>query len=100
MARFTPLPRWALRTPIPRIFSFSDSSGRFLRGSPIVHQGLVNCSIGRFIFHEEFEFLDPLPAPVTCPTGTTEFDLQQEAVAKLSSDIAAVIRTESVGNTE
>jgi hypothetical protein len=48
--------------------------------SASVHQGIVNCNIGRFLFQEEFEFLDPLPAPVTCPTGTTEFDLVQAQV--------------------
>jgi len=45
--------------------------------SASVHQGIVNCNIGRFLLHEEFEFLDPLPAPVTCPAGTAEFDLVQ-----------------------
>ncbi len=45
-----------------------------------LHQGLVNCNIGRFLFQEEFEFLAPLPAPVTCPMGTTEFDLLQAQV--------------------
>jgi hypothetical protein len=42
-----------------------------------VHQGIVNCNIGRFIFHEEFEFQAPLPAPVTCPAGTQELDFVQ-----------------------
>jgi len=48
--------------------------------SASVHQGIVNCNIGRFLFQEEFEFLDPLPAPVTCPPATTEFDLLQAQV--------------------
>jgi hypothetical protein len=48
--------------------------------SASVHQGLANCNIGRFLFHEEFEFLNPLSAPVICPIGTTEFDLQQARV--------------------
>jgi hypothetical protein len=48
--------------------------------SASVHQGLVHCNIGRFLFQEEFEFLDPLPAPVSCPAGTTEFDLVQAQV--------------------
>jgi len=52
--------------------------------SASVHQGLVNCDIGRFLFHEEFEFLNPLPAPVACPTGTTEFDLQQARIVLTS----------------
>jgi hypothetical protein len=55
-----------------------DTNGDMRSAS--VHQGLVNCNIGRFLFQEEFEFLDPLPAPVTCPTGTTEFDLLQAQV--------------------
>jgi hypothetical protein len=42
-----------------------------------LHQGLVNCNIGRFFFQEEFEFLAPLLAPVTCPAGTRESDLVQ-----------------------
>ena len=45
--------------------------------SASVHQGIVNCNIGRFVFQEEFEFQAPLPAPVTCPAGTQEFDLVQ-----------------------
>src|SRR6266852_5233812 len=52
-----------------------DTNGDMRSAS--VLQGLVNCNIGQFLFQEEFEFLDPLPAPVTCPTGTTEFDLLQ-----------------------
>jgi hypothetical protein len=56
--------------------------------SASVHQGLVNCNIGRFLFHEEFEFLNPLPAPVTCPTGTTEFELQQARVVLTSEKTA------------
>jgi hypothetical protein len=56
--------------------------------SASVHQGLVNCNIGRFLFHEEFEFLDPLRAPVTCPTGTTEFDLLQARVVLTSEKTA------------
>src|SRR5215831_2458224 len=55
-----------------------DTNGDLRSAS--VHQGLVTCNIGRFLFQEEFEFLDPLPAPVTCPTGTTEFDLLQAQV--------------------
>jgi hypothetical protein len=52
--------------------------------SSSVHQGLVNCNIGRFLLHEEFEFLEPLTAPVTCPTGTTEFGLVQSRVVLIS----------------
>jgi len=48
--------------------------------SASVHQGLVHCNLGRFLFQEEVEFLDPLPAPVSCPAGTTEFDLVQAQV--------------------
>jgi hypothetical protein len=48
----------------------------------------VNCNIGQFLFHEEFEFLDPLRAPVTCPTGTTEFDLLQARVVLTSEKTA------------
>src|SRR5262245_11545420 len=55
-----------------------DTNGDLRSAS--VHQGLANCNIGRFLFQEEFEFLDPLPAPVTYPTGTTEFDLLQAQV--------------------
>jgi hypothetical protein len=58
------------------------------RRSASVHQGLVNCNIGRFLFHEEFEFLNPLRAPVTCPTGTTEFDLVQARVVLTSEKTA------------
>jgi hypothetical protein len=56
--------------------------------SASVHQGFVNCNIGRFLSHEEFEFLDPLPAPVTCPTGTTEFGLVQARVVLTSEKTA------------
>jgi hypothetical protein len=56
--------------------------------STSVHQGLAVCNIGRFIFQEEFEFLDPLPAPVSCPTGTTEFDLLQGRVVLTSENSA------------
>jgi hypothetical protein len=52
--------------------------------SASTHQGVVNCNIGRFLFHEEFEFLKPLDAPVSCPPGTTEFDLQQGRVVLTS----------------
>jgi len=46
-----------------------------------VHQGLVNCNIGRFLFQEEFEFLAPVPATGNCPTGTAqESDLVQAQV--------------------
>ena len=62
----------------------TNSDGR----SASVHQGFVNCNIGRFLFHEEFEFLDPLRAPVTCPTGTTEFDLLQARVVLTSEKTA------------
>src|SRR5215471_8427438 len=48
--------------------------------SASVHQGLVHCNLGRFLFQEEFEFLAPLPAPVSCPAGTTELGLQQGRV--------------------
>ena len=37
-----------------------DTNGDLRSAS--VHQGLVNCNIGRFLFHEEFEFLAPLRA--------------------------------------
>jgi hypothetical protein len=56
--------------------------------SASVHQGLADCDIGRFLFNEEFEFLDPLPAPVACPTGTTEFDLLQADVVLTSERTA------------
>jgi len=56
--------------------------------SASVHQGLVNCNIGRFLLHEELEFLDPLTAPVSCPTGTTEFDLLQGRVVLTSEKTA------------
>ena len=42
-----------------------------------LHQGLDDCNIGRFFLHSENEFAAPLPAPVTCPVGTQEFDLVQ-----------------------
>src|SRR5215813_2788574 len=43
-----------------------------------VHQGLVNCNIGRFLFQEEFEFQACQgTCPLTCPADTTEFDLVQ-----------------------
>jgi len=45
--------------------------------SASAHQGIVNCNIGRFFFHEAAEFRAPLPAPVTCPADTLEFPLQQ-----------------------
>jgi hypothetical protein len=56
--------------------------------SASVHQGSANCNIGRFLFHEELEFLNPLPAPVSCPTGTTEFDLQQAGIVLTSEKTA------------
>ena len=46
--------------------------------SASVHQGLTNCNLGRFFFHEAAEFQAPLPTPVTCPAGTLEFRMQQE----------------------
>ena len=53
-----------------------DTNGDMISAS--VHQGLVNCNIGRFLFQEEFEFQACQGAcPVTCPAGTTEFDLVQ-----------------------
>lgn len=45
--------------------------------SASVHQGLENCSTGRFFFHEAAEFQNPIAA-VTCPAGTLEFRLQQK----------------------
>jgi len=42
-----------------------------------LHQGLQDCNIGRFFLHSENEFQAALPAPVTCPAGTEEFDLVQ-----------------------
>jgi hypothetical protein len=48
--------------------------------SASVHQGLAICNLGRFLFQEEFEFLDPLAAPQSCPAGTTELGLQQGRV--------------------
>src|SRR5215469_14046981 len=42
-----------------------------------LHQRLQNCNIGRFFLHSENEFAAALPAPVTCPAGTQEFDLVQ-----------------------
>jgi len=63
-----------------------DTNGDLRSAS--VHQGLVTCNIGRFLFQEEFEFLNPLPAPVTCPTGTTEFDLLQARVVLTAEETA------------
>lgn len=42
-----------------------------------VHQGLVQCNLGRFLFHEVFEFQGPLPVPVSCPASTQEFGFVQ-----------------------
>jgi hypothetical protein len=56
--------------------------------SASVHQGLAICNLGRFLFQEEFEFLDPLAAPVSCPTGTTEYDLLQGRVVLTSENSA------------
>ena len=56
--------------------------------SASVHQGFVNCNIGRFLSHEEFEFLDPLAAPVTCPPGTTELGIVQARVVLTSEKTA------------
>ena len=56
--------------------------------SASVHQGFVNCNIGRFLLHEEFEFLNPLTTPVSCPAGTTEFDLLQARVVLTSEKTA------------
>jgi hypothetical protein len=47
------------------------------RISANLHQGLEDCNIGRFFLHSENEFGAALPAPVTCPAGTAEFDLVQ-----------------------
>jgi hypothetical protein len=63
-----------------------DTNGDGISAS--VHQGLVNCNIGRFLLHEEFEFLAPLTAPVSCPAGTTEFDLLQAHVVLTSEKTA------------
>ncbi len=52
--------------------------------SASAHQGIVNCNIGRFFFQEAFEFQNPLSAPVTCPAGTTEFDLEQAQVVLIA----------------
>lgn len=52
--------------------------------SASTHQGIVNCNIGRFFFQEAFEFQNPLSAPVTCPAGTTEFDLVQAQVVLIA----------------
>jgi len=52
-----------------------DTNGDMRSAS--VHQGLVNCNIGRFLFQEEFEFQPCQEACVSCPAGTTEFDLVQ-----------------------
>jgi hypothetical protein len=56
--------------------------------SASVHQGFANCNIGRFLFQEEFEFLDPLSSPAACPAGTTEFDLLQARVVLTSEETA------------
>jgi hypothetical protein len=45
--------------------------------SASAHQGITNCNIGRFFFHEVAEFQAPLPAPVTCPADALEFPIQQ-----------------------
>jgi hypothetical protein len=42
-----------------------------------VHQGSATCNLGRFLFHEVFEFQAPLAVPVTCPAGTQEFGFVQ-----------------------
>jgi hypothetical protein len=63
-----------------------DTNGDLRSAS--VHQGLVTCNIGRFLFQEEFEFLDPLPAPVSCPADATEFDLLQAQVVLTSEKTA------------
>ena len=53
-----------------------DTNGDMISAG--LHQGLVNCNIGRFLFQEEFEFQACQGAcPVTCPAGTAEFDLVQ-----------------------
>jgi hypothetical protein len=68
--------------------------------SASVHQGLVNCNIGRFLFHEEFEFLAPLPAPVSCPTGTTEIDLHQARVVLTAEKTADQLFLEDAAGGE
>ncbi len=51
-----------------------------------VHQGLVNCNIGRFLFQEEFEF-QPLPSPpVTCPPGTARSSILVQAHGVLTEE--------------
>ena len=67
--------------------------------SASVHQGLVNCNIGRFLFQEEFEFV-PLPAPVSCPAGTTEFDLEQARVVLTSEKTAEQLFFEDASGGE
>jgi hypothetical protein len=68
--------------------------------SASVHQGLVNCNIGRFLFHEEFEFLAPLPAPVSCPAGTTEIDLYQARVVLTAEKTADQLFLEDAAGGE
>ena len=50
------------------------------RVSANMDQGLLECSIGRFFFQEEIEYVGPLD-PTTCSQGTAEYHLvQQHAV--------------------
>jgi len=60
----------------PGVETHIDTNGDTISAG--LHQGLVNCNIGRFFFQEEFEFQPCQGAcPVSCPAGTTEFDLVQ-----------------------
>ena len=68
--------------------------------SASVHQGLVNCNIGRFLFQEEFEFLAPLTTPVSCPAGTTQFDLHQAHVVLISEKTADQLFFEDAASGE
>jgi hypothetical protein len=47
-----------------------------------LNQGLENCTIGRFIFHFEGEYVGPVTPPTTCQGTQEEFQLvQAHAVA-------------------
>src|SRR5262245_33656885 len=59
----------------PGVETHIDTNGDMVSAG--VHQGLVNCNIGRFLFQEEFEFQACQEACGSCPAGTAEYDLVQ-----------------------